>query len=68
VKTARTVMVLRVDAIRIGLQVRPKSARLTWTSASSQTSSRSAAETVAPKVTGRVRSRTVSAPVTVTPC
>src|SRR5690349_23338140 len=66
VNTAWTVIVLRIEAMRIWFQVRPKSARLTWISPSSHVSP-SALETVASKDTGRVWSRTVRLPVTLTP-
>ena len=59
-------MVLFIGAMRIGLYVRPKSARLTGTSASSRTSP-AVAETFASKESGRVRPRTVRLPVTRTP-
>ena len=66
VKTAWTMMVLFIDVMRIGFYVRPKSARLTGTSASSRTSSL-AADIFASKESGRVWPRTVRLPVTRTP-
>src|SRR5262249_22292570 len=66
--TAWTVMVLCMEAMPIWFQVRPKSARLTWALASSQTSPASKAETAASNDNGLVRSRTVRVPDTVTPC
>src|SRR5262249_56870389 len=65
--TAWTVIVLCIEAMPIWFQVRPKSARLTWASASSQTSPASKAETAAWNDNGLVRSRTVRVPDTVTP-
>jgi DNA-binding MarR family transcriptional regulator len=58
VNTAWTVIVLRIEAMPIWFQMRPKSARLTWISPSSHVSP-SALETVASKDTGRVWPRTV---------
>src|SRR5215470_20423808 len=65
--TAWMVRVLFIEAMPIWFQVRPKSARLIWTLASSHTSPGLANGTVAGNVTGLARPRTVSCPVTVTP-
>jgi hypothetical protein len=67
VNTACTVIVLFIEAMPIWFQVRPKSARLIWTSASSHTSPESEVEALASKDNGLVRSRTVRVPDTVTP-
>jgi len=66
VKTAWTTIVLSIDAMPIRFHVRPKSARLTRSPPSSQTSP-SAVETFASKDAGRVPPRTVRRPVTWTP-
>src|SRR5215468_2875410 len=60
------VRVLFIEVMPIRFQVRPKSARLMWTSASSQASP-PWTDAAASKDTGRVRPRTVSVPVTAAP-
>src|SRR5215469_13446283 len=68
VNTAWIVSVLFDPTVPNRFQVRPNSTWLTWTSASSQTSLLPWTVATASKVSGRVRSRTVSMPVTVTRC
>ena len=67
VRTAWKVIVLCIDTMPSWFHVRPKSARLTWTSPSSHASP-SGLETFASKDIGRVRPRTVRVPVTPAAC